>query len=308
MTPADTLLDKLKRRDFVITAEIAPRLTADRRVIAEQVAPLKGRVDAINVTDCAGARVTMSSLGAAALLVAEGIEPIMHVTCRDRNRIALAADLVAASALGIRNLLILTGDDPRTGDEPDARPVYDLDAAALTRLARRLGQPGVTPSGRALEHPARFCIGAADTPFRPPPEWRPERLEDKIRAGVAFVQTQFCFQPGVTRRYFERLAEFDIPGRLPILVGVGPLVSARSARWLNDNLYGVSVPDAIIRRLETAADPPAEGLAICAELIDEYRELPGVAGVHLMAPAQGTDRIAAVLDRAGLRMAGRLAG
>ncbi|MDX1500268.1 MAG: methylenetetrahydrofolate reductase, partial [Woeseiaceae bacterium] len=154
MTPADTLLDKLKRRDFVITAEIAPRLTADRRVIAEQVAPLKGRVDAINVTDCAGARVTMSSLGAAALLVAEGVEPIMHVTCRDRNRIALAADLVAASALGIRNLLILTGDDPRTGDEPDARPVYDLDAAGLTRLARRLGKPGVTPSGRPLGQPA----------------------------------------------------------------------------------------------------------------------------------------------------------
>lgn len=294
-TPA-SFADKLRRRDFVITAEITPPLSAGGNAVADRVAPLKDRVDAVNVTDCAGARVTMSSLAAAALVARQGIEPIMHITCRDRNRIALAADLIGAAALGIRNLLILTGDDPQTGDEPDARPVYDLDAAGLTAVARQLGVEGETPSGRALETPASFNIGAADAPFHPPPEWRPDKLEQKIAAGVAFVQTQFCYTPSLTRTYFERLAEYAIPERLPIIVGVGPIASARSARWMNDNLYGVSIPGNVIERLEQAREPAAEGLRICVELIEAYREMPGVAGVHIMAPAQGADRIAAVLD------------
>ena len=296
MTASGHFRDKLDRREFVVTAEIAPKLTTDGAEILAQAAPLRDRVDAVNVTDCAGARVTMSSLAACALLVGDGIEPIMHVTCRDRNRIGIAADLIGAAALGIHNILILSGDDPTKGDEPDATPVYDLDSASLVELARTLTNEGKTTSGRELGKAAEFTIGGADAPFHPPPEWRPDRLEQRIEAGVKFVQTQFCFQPAVTKRYFERLEEFGIPDRLPFIVGVGPLASARSARWMNEHLFGVSIPDSVIERLENASDPAAEGRRICVELIETYRELPGVAGVHIMAPAQSSARIAAVLD------------
>jgi methylenetetrahydrofolate reductase (NADPH) len=299
MQTSDTLKQRLDRGEFVITAEIAPRLTASADELLAQAEPLRGRVAAVNVTDGAGARVTMSSLAAAAILARGGIEPIMHMTCRDRNRIGIAADLIGASALGIRNLLVLTGDDPGKGDEPDAKPVYDLDSDDVITVAHRLGAEGKTPSGRELSTPARFFIGAADVPFHPPPEWKPDRLQQKIEAGAGFVQTQFCYQPALTRRYLDRLGEYGILDRLPFLIGIGPLASARSANWMNDNLFGVSVPGSVIDRLENARDPASEGLRICVELIETYRNMPGVAGVHIMAPAQGSDRIAAVLDAAG---------
>jgi len=233
------------------------------------------------------------------LLVQNGIEPIMHITCRDRNRIGIAADLIGAAALGVRNILVLTGDDPRKGDEPDAKPVYDLSSDDIITLAHTLGADGKTASGRELSTRAEFFIGTADAPFHPPPEWKPDRLEHKIGAGAGFVQTQFCFQPSLARRYFERLGEYGITDRLPFIVGVGPIASVRSARWMNEHLFGVNIPASVIDRLEKAADPAAEGLRICVELVDTYREMAGVAGVHIMAPAQGTERIAAVLDAIG---------
>ena len=296
MQTSGTLRQRLDRGEFVVTAEIAPRLTASADELLVQAEPLRDRVAAVNVTDGAGARVTMSSLAAAAILARNDIEPIMHMTCRDRNRIGIAADLIGASALGVRNLLVLTGDDPRNGDEPDAKPVYDLGSDDVIELAHRLGAEGRTPSGRELSTPADFFIGAADAPFHPPPEWKPDRLQQKIDAGAGFVQTQFCYQPALAQRYLERLGEYGILDRLPFIIGVGPLASARSATWMNDNLFGVSIPASVIERLDTARDPAGEGLRICVELIEAYRDMPGVAGVHIMAPAQGTDRIAAVLD------------
>ena len=296
MSATSHLKDRLDRGEFVITAEVTPRLTASGEEFLALAEPLRGRVDAVNVTDGAGARVTMSSVAAAALLVQSGIEPIMHITCRDRNRIGIAADLIGAAALGVRNILVLNGDDPRKGDEPDAKPVYDLGSDEIITLARRLGVDGKTASGRELSKRAEFFIGAADAPFHPPPEWKPDRLQQKIDAGAGFVQTQFCYQPSLAQRYFERLGEYGITDRLPFIVGVGPLASVRSARWMNEHLFGVNIPASVIERLENATDPAAEGLRICVELIDVYREMPGVAGVHIMAPAQGTERIAAVLD------------
>lgn len=297
MTDRSRLKTLLERGDFVVTAEITPRLTIDAADFLEQAEPLKGRADAVNVTDGAGARVAMSSMAASALLLQAGIEPIMQMTCRDRNRIALAANLIGAAALGIRNLLILRGDRPEGGDEPDAMPVFDLESKDVVALARRMRDEGLLPSGRELRSRPAFYIGAADVPFDAPPDWKPEGLQAKIDGGVNFIQTQFCFEPLVAQRYLERLGEHGILDQVSFILGVGPIVSARSARWMNENLFGVHVPDAIIDRLEGSADQAAEGQQICAELIELYRVMPGVAGVHVMAPAQGPSRIAAVIDQ-----------
>jgi len=281
--------------DFVITAEITPPLSADPGALLDLAEPLTGRVQAINVTDAAGARATLSSLAAAAILHRAGHEPVLQVTCRDRNRIALAGDLLGAAAQGVRNLLVLHGDDPGRGDQPDAKPVYDLDSRGVIELARRMRDEGTLPSGREIAAPPRFFIGAADTPVDPPAEWRPTGLLGKAEAGADFVQTQFCFDAGVARRYMARLADLGVTERLAILLGVGPLASARSARWMNENLFGVNVPDAVIARLDGATDPAAEGRRLCVELIEELREIPGVSGVHIMAPLQKPSVIAEVV-------------
>jgi len=281
--------------DFVMTAEITPPLSGDARSLLDLAAPLAGRVQAINVTDAAGARATMSSLAAAAILHQAGHEPVLQVTCRDRNRIALAGDLIGAAAQGVRNLLILHGDGPEKSDQPEATPVYDLDSRGVMELARRMRDEGTLPSGREIASPPQFFIGAADTPLDPPPEWQPTGLLRKADAGADFVQTQFCFDLGVARRYMARLVDLGATERLALILGVGPLASARSARWMNENLFGVSVPDAVIARLEGAVDQAAEGRRLCVELIEELREVPGVSGVHIMAPLQKPSAIAQVV-------------
>lgn len=294
------LRGRLARGEFAITAEVTPPLSADPAALLTRAAALEGRADAINVTDAAGAKVTMASFAAAAILARAGYDPVLQLTCRDRNRIALAGDLVGAAALGISNILVLHGDSPETGDLPEAKPVYDLDSRGLIGLARELRDDGRLPSGRAVEPPPELFIGAADMPSDPPAGWEPKGLMAKAEAGADFVQTQFCFDPEVARRYMAALADFGLTERLAILIGVGPIASARQARWMNDNLFGVSVPEPVIDRLERAADPALEGRRICVELIQALREVPGLAGVHIMAPRQGSEAIAAVIDEAGL--------
>ena len=291
-----SLGDCLAEGRFALTAEIAPPLTADAQSLHELAAPLRGLVDGINVTDSAGARTAMSSVAAAALLQDAGFEAVLQVTCRDRNRIALASDLLGAAALGVRNLLVLHGDDPARGDMPEAKPVYDLDSREVIALACRMRDEGTLPSGRAIKVPPRFLIGAADSPHDPAPDWWPDRLIAKQEAGAEFVQTQFCFDPGLVRRYLARLADFGLTGKMRFLIGVGPLASAASARWMNEKLFGVTVPEALITRLEQAGDQAAEGCRICVELIEELREIDGVAGAHIMAPRQGAAAIAAVIE------------
>ncbi|MGD2008161.1 MAG: methylenetetrahydrofolate reductase [Cellvibrionales bacterium] len=290
----------LERGEFVITAEITPKLTASPEDIVRQAAPLKGLADAVNVTDGAGARVAMSSLVASALLVKEGIEPVMQMTCRDRNRIAIAADLIGASALGIRNLLALSGDDPKGGDEPEAKAVFDLGSKDIMTLSRRLSDDGQTTSGRSLATPASLFVGAADAPFDPPADWEPTGLLEKIAAGTQFVQTQFCYEPEVLKRYLTRLEDYGVLEKTSMIIGIGPIASAKSARWMDENLYGVSIPTATIKRLEDAEDQAAEGLKIGMELIQAYRDMPGVRGVHVMSPAQGASRTAEVIKASGV--------
>jgi len=298
MTNNGKLKTAIDSGDFVVTAEITPKLTADGAEILEQARPLMDRVHAVNVTDGAGARVTMSSLAASALLARDGIEPVMQMSCRDRNRIAISSDLIGAAALGIENILILTGDDPKVGDEPDAKGVFDLKAEDVIALACRMRDAGATASGRELLSHAAFFVGAVDMPIDPAPDWKPDRLAVKIKAGAQFVQTQFCFDPSLAKRYFQALGEHEILDRTAFIVGVGPIASAQSARWMNDNLAGVSVPDSVIQRIEGADDQAEEGLRICIELIEIYKEMPGVSGVHIMAPAQSPQRIADIVDEA----------
>ena len=281
---ATTLQDKLHANRFVITAEVTPPVTADRNELLAKALPLKGLADAVNITDGAGARPHLGAVTAAAMLVEAGIEPVLQLTCRDRNRIALQSDLLSAAASGVRNLLMLRGDDPSAGDQPDAKPVFDLDPRQLLETARRLRDAGELPSGRKISGRADFFLGAADNPVDPPPGWQPNGLQAKIDAGAQFVQTQFCMDAGVVRRYMARLAEHGIAGKLAVIVGIAPLRSAKSARWITDKLFGAIIPDAIVTRLERASDPMAEGRRICLDLVAELAEVPHVAGVHVMAP------------------------
>ena len=279
-----TLQDKLRAKRFVITAEVTPPVTADRNEFLAKALPLKGLADAVNITDGAGARPPLGAVTAAAMLVAVGIEPILQFTCRDRNRIALQSDLLSAAASGVHNLLMLRGDDPSAGDQPDAMPVFDLDPRTLLETARRLRDSGELPSGRKIGGRADFFLGGADNPIDPPPGWQPKGLQAKIDAGAQFVQTQFCMDAGLVRRYMARLAEHGLTGRMSMLIGIAPLRSAKSARWIKEKLFGAIIPDAVVARMESALDPLAEGRRICLDLVHELADVPHVAGVHIMAP------------------------
>src|SRR5262245_8731726 len=283
--PPSHLERSLKAGQFVITTELAPPVSFDPDDLLRKAAPLAGLADAVNVTDGASARAHMSALVAAALLARNGIEPILQLTCRDRNRIALQADLMGAAAAGVRNLLLLTGDDPKAGDQPDAKAVFDLDSTALTEIARRMRERGELPTGKAIAGKATFFLGAADLPLDPPPGWEPVKLAAKAKAGAQFVQTQFCMDSGVAARYAELVAGYAATRGLYLLIGIAPLRSAKSARWMRQHLHGTIIPDAFIERLEHAANPAAEGARICTDLIAELATVPGVAGVHIMAPA-----------------------
>jgi methylenetetrahydrofolate reductase (NADPH) len=272
----------LRSGQFVVTAEITPPVSTDPAEFLRRALPLKGLATAINVTDGAGAKVHLSSLAAAHFLVQSGLEPIFQMTCRDRNRLALQGDLLGAASLGIHNILVLAGDDPKAGDQPDAKPVYDLDSRALISLARRMSEEGTLPSGTEIEKKPELFIGAADIPADPKPGWEPKGLLAKAQAGAHFVQTQFCMDMGLVRRYAARLREIGF--KLPILIGIAPIPSARSARWMREKLFGTVIPDEIVERLERAKDPKAEGRKICVEILQELAEIPGIAGAHVMAP------------------------
>jgi methylenetetrahydrofolate reductase (NADPH) len=279
-----TFEERLRAGRFVMTAEVVPPDSCDAQDLIRKAAPLRGLADAVNVTDGAGARAHMGALAAAAILSRAGIEPILQLACRDRNRIALQGELMGAAALGVRNLLLLTGDDPKAGDQPETKPVFDLDARALIETARRLRDEGALPTGRKVAGKAAFFLGAADLPVDPPAGWRPAGLLAKAAAGAQFVQTQFCMDAAIVRRYVGALADAGLTRKLAILIGVNPLRSAKSAHWMRHHLYGTIIPDALITRIEQAADPLREGVRICVELIDELAAIPGVAGVHIMAP------------------------
>ena len=278
------LRQRIRAGGFVLTAEVTPPLSTDPREFLERALPLKDLADAVNVTDGASARAHLESTVAASLLLQSGIEPILQLTCRDRNRIALQSQLVGASALGIVNVLALTGDDPKQGDQPDAKPVFDLDSSGLVATAATIRDKHQLPHGRAVGGDPDYFIGVADSPIDPPEGWRPTSLKKKIDAGAQFAQTQFCMDTGVLRRYVARLGELGLLADFKMLVGIAPLASAKSARWIVRNLKGSIIPDWIVARLDAASDARAEGEAICVDLLAEMREIAGVGGAHIMAP------------------------
>ena len=190
-----------------------------------------------------------------------GIEPILQITCRDKNRIALQSEMMGAAALGIRNLLLLTGDDPKAGDQPDTKPVFDINSKTLIETARRLRDEGTLPTGRKVGGKAAFFIGAADMPIDPPAGWQPNALLGKIKSGAQFAQTQFCMDAAIVRRYVGALEQAGVTKQLAILIGVNPLRSAKSAQWMKSHLFGTIIADALIARMEKAADPEREGIA-----------------------------------------------
>jgi methylenetetrahydrofolate reductase (NADPH) len=280
----DDFQSKLRAGRFVITAEISPPLSSDPGHLLERAMPAAGLADAVNVTDGASARVHMSALAAAGILLRHGVEPILQLTCRDRNRIALQGDLLGAAALGVRNLLILTGDDPRAGDQPEAKPVFDLDSRRLIETASAIRDRNELLSGRSVAGRADFFIGVADTPLDPLAGWAPVSLLGKIAAGAQFAQTQFCMDAGIARRYVDRLVAEGITARVFVLIGIAPLPSARTALWIREHLPGSIIPDALIDRLSRSGDPKAEGKRICLELLYEFAAMPAVSGAHIMAP------------------------
>jgi methylenetetrahydrofolate reductase (NADPH) len=275
----------LQSGEFVVTAEVAPPVSADPADLLARALPLKGIASAVNVTDGAGAKAHLSSMAAAQILLANGIEPILQMTCRDRNRLALESDLIGAAALGIHNVLLLTGDDPTAGDQPDAKPVFDFNSQALLAMADRMRRENQLPTGTVIKGKIDFVLGGADMPLDPPADWTPKSLTAKIDAGADFVQTQFCMDTRIVRNYAQRLLDLGVAQRINILIGVCPIPSARSARWMKEKLFGTIIADEIIERLDQAADAKAEGTKICAELIAELATIPGIAGAHVMAPA-----------------------
>ncbi|WP_121067828.1 methylenetetrahydrofolate reductase [Chachezhania antarctica] len=277
-------LEKVLRSGrFAITAELNPPDSADPEDVYEAARPLGEVADAINATDASGANCHMSSLGISALLVQAGYGPVLQVSCRDRNRIAIQGDVLGASALGVHNVLCLTGDDVSAGDQPGAKPVFDFDSISLLRTLRTLRDDAVFLSGRKITTPPKLFLGAAENPCVDPLEWRADRLGKKIDAGADFIQTNLIYDIPRFERFMDRVRELGLHRRAYILAGVGMATSAKGARWMRARVPGIHIPDHVIDRLEKASDPVEEGKRISVELIQQVREISGVSGVHVMA-------------------------
>jgi methylenetetrahydrofolate reductase (NADH) len=291
---SNPLRKSLESGHFAITAELTPPRGADFSTLTIAAESLRGTVSAVNLTDGAGARVRMSSLAASIHVKQLGVEPVLQVTCRDRNRIAIQSDMLGAAGFGISNILALSGDNVDAGDETDAKGVFDFDSRSLLAALQTMTSEGKTLSGSELSSAPHFFPGAVDAPHDPSVDWEPAALQAKLAAGARFIQTQYCFDMEVLGRYMQRLDDHGLTEKLFFLVGLGPLRSAKGAMWMRDKLYGTVMPEGIIRRMEAARDPRAEGICICAELIQQAREINGIAGVHLMAPGMHQEIVEAV--------------
>jgi methylenetetrahydrofolate reductase (NADPH) len=297
-----SLRERLASGGFAVTAEISPPRGASTQKITQAAASLRDWVDAVNVTDNQGSNVRLASWAGSLALLDAGLEPVMQMTCRDRNRIALQSDLLGASALGIRNILVMTGDHPKFGDHPGAKPVFDLDSVQLLWTLRAMRDQHVLLSGRRLD-PAPDCfLGAVENPFAPPVPFRAERLGKKVAAGAQFVQTQFVFDVPAFARWLAQVRDLGLHEQCSILAGIGAVRSVRALEYMRDHVPGVEVPDDVDRRLR--AVPPekqrAEGVKLAAEIIQQVAEIQGVAGVHLLV-AGNEQAVPDILETAGLQ-------
>lgn len=297
-----TLEKTLTAGKFAATAELGPPKNADPEVIRKKSKLLKGFCDGVNITDNQTAIVRMSSIAAAAIAIQEGLEPIMQVTCRDRNRLAMQSDMLGAYALGVRNLLCLSGDHQQFGNHTMAKNVYDLDSMTLLQMVKGLRDDKKFQCGEEIKgvNP-RFFIGAAENPFADPFDFRPYRLAKKAKAGADFVQTQLVYNVPKFKEFMKRVVDLGAHEKVYILPGVGPFKSPAAARYMRDNVPGLDVPNEYVERMEKTPKEKwrEEGIAICAELIQQMREIPGVAGVHIMA-IEWEEAVAKITEQAGL--------
>lgn len=273
----------LRAGKFAITSELSPPDSADPEDIYEAARPMSEITDAMNATDASGANCHMSSIGICAMLTRARCETVFQISCRDRNRIAIQGDVLGAAAMGVRNVLCITGDGVGAGDQPGAKPVFDLDSVSLLRTLKTMRDEGIFLSGRKITRPPHLFLGAAENPCVPPHEWRPEQLAKKIVAGAEFIQTNYIFDLPLFEQFMNRVRDLGLDKKVFILAGVGPLASAKSARWMRSHIPGLHIPDQVIDRLEGADDQAEEGKRICIELIQQFREITGVSGVHIMA-------------------------
>ena len=293
-------LERLLRNDvFAITTEISPPDSADPREAYERASVFDGYVDAMNATDGSGGNCHMSSIGMCSLLARRGYDMVMQMTCRDRNRIAIQGDVLGAAAMGVANILCLTGDGVEGGDHPEAKPVFDVDSMSLLSMLKGMRDDSQYLSGRKLTEPPHVMLGAAENPFAPPLDDRLRRLEQKISAGAQFVQTQYCFDMEILDKFMAGARDLGLHEKAFILLGVGPLASAKSAEWIRNNIPGVYIPDAIIDRLRAAKDQAQEGVNVCVEILQRIREIEGVSGAHIMAYRQ-EHRVPEIVEKSGV--------
>ena len=289
----------LRAGAFAVTTELAPPDSADPNEVLARARVFDGYVDAINATDGSGANCHMSSVAVCALLTRVGHAPIMQISCRDKNRIAIQGDVLGGAAMGVCNVLCLTGDGVQAGDHPQAKPVFDLDCMSLLGIARTLRDESHFQSGRKLTFAPRVFLGAAENPSGLPHEWRAQRLAKKVAAGAQFIQTQYCYDLPLLRAFMDQVQALGLIGKVFVLAGVGPLRSAKTAEWMRNNVPGTHIPDSVIERLKGAKDQAREGRNLCVDLIQEMRGIRGISGVHVMAYRQ-EESVAEIVDRSGV--------
>jgi methylenetetrahydrofolate reductase (NADPH) len=295
------LQEKIESKQFIVCGEIGPPQSCDGNVIRDKARHFKGYVDAVNVTDNQTAIVRLSSIASAKILLDDGIEPIMQMTCRDRNRLAMQSDLLGAAALGIRNVLCLTGDYQTFGDQPEAKGVFDLDSIQLIAAVATMNS-GFFLSGSAMKKPTDLLIGAAANPFAAPFEMRLIRLYKKIAAGARFIQTQPVFDLEIFSRWMERVVEMGLHEKAAILPGVMPVRSAKTLLWMKERVPGMRIHDEYISRISQARDPEEEGITVAVEMIRALKNMRGVRGIHIM-PWRWESITPTLVKEAGLHVA-----
>ena len=301
-----TRLEKvLTDGQFAVTAEVGPPMGANPDVIRRKAAVLRGFADAYNVTDNQTAVVRMSSIAGAKILLEEGLEPIMQMTVRDRNRIALQSDLLGAWAMGLRNCLCISGDHQKSGavgklkGHPCAKNVYDVDSIQMVSVLRDLRDQGILESGDPVEESVPFFIGAAWTPFAPPEEFRVLRLAKKVEAGADFIQTQAVYDIPRFKEAMKKASDMGVTEKTAILAGIIVPKSAGMLKYMNNHVPGVEVPEDLIERMKSAGDKKAEGIRVTVELIHAVKDIPGVKGIHLQA-IEAEEMLPEIIEKAGL--------
>ena len=297
---AGSNLEKLLRRgEFVVTSELGPPRGASREAVEKKAEILKGYADAFNITDCQTAMVRLSSIASGAILLNMGMEPVIQMTCRDRNRIAIQSDILGAAGLGMKNLLCLTGDHQCFGDHPDAKGVFDVDSIQLLDIVRQMRDEKRFQSGEELKVEPRLFLGAAANPFADPFQFRAIRLAKKIKAGADFIQTQIIYNVEKFEKWMGIVQDMGLHKKVFILAGVTPIRSLDMAKYMKKSVPGMDVPDEIIKRLEGAENKQSEGINICLEIIGRVRKIEGVSGVHIMA-VEWEEIVPEITERAGL--------